>query len=348
MLKRILILLVTLGLATSFAQTLTVLTHDSFNISEEVIAEFSQQTGITVEFLEGGDAGETVNRAILTKENPLADLLYGVDNSLIARALRAGIFEPYKSPQLADIPDDYIFDPEGFVTPVDAGFVNFNFDKAWFAANDLALPSDITQLTEPAYRGLTVVENPATSSPGLAFMLATIDRFGDNWLEYWASLRDNDLLVTDGWSDAYYTAFSKYGGDRPIVLSYTSSPAAEVIFAETPLTEAPTSNLFCDSCVYRQIEAVGILAGSQNREAAMAFIDYMLSLRFQEDIPLNMFVYPVNPAAKLPEAFEKYAQIPTNKQIASLPAEIIDANLTDWLSLWTQVVLQGRDPAALR
>jgi thiamine transport system substrate-binding protein len=331
----------------SLAQTVTVLTHSSFNISEEVIAEFTRETGIRVEFLEGGDAGETVNRAILTRERPLADLLFGVDNSLIARALEAELFEPYLSPALEVVPEAYLFDSEGYVTPIDVGFVNFNYDRAYFEAHDLAPPQDLTDLTREAYRGLTVVSNPATSSPGLAFMLATIARFGEegeySWLRFWRDLRDNDLAVADGWSAAYYTFFSRYGGDRPIVLSYASSPAAEVYFAGEELDEAPTANLFCDKCVYRQIEAVGILRGTQQREAAERLIDFMLSRRFQEDIPLNMWVYPVSREAALPEVFA-FAELPEEAHVAEIPSRDIETHLPRWLSEWTRVVEQGQEP----
>lgn len=328
------------------AQTLTVLTHNSFTVSEEVIAAFTEETGIEVEFVQGGDAGETVNRAILTKSNPLADVLYGVDNNLIARAAAENIFEPYESSRLGAVPSDYLF-ADNLVTPIDVGYVNFNYDKAYFADTNLAVPENISQLTEEPYRGLTVVQNPASSSPGLAFMLATIAKFGAGWLDYWAALRDNDVQITDGWEGAYYTSFTQYGGDRPIVLSYATSPAAEVVFAEE-LDDAPTGNLFCEACVYRQVEAAGILAGTDNVEAAQRFIDFMLSTQFQEDIPLNMYVYPVVDDATLPGVFEQYAQTPTPEQIALLPPEEVEANLSDWLDAWTQVVQQGREPEEVR
>lgn len=339
------------------AQTLTVLTHDSFAISEEVIAAFTEQTGIEVEFLAAGDAGELVNRAVLTKGNPLGDVLYGVDNSFLTRALNEGIFAPYLSPALANVEQRYWLSPEGYVTPVDVGYVNFNLDRGYFETQQLALPTDITDLTTAAYRGLTVVQNPATSSPGLAFMLATIDRFGMpgaataeaegqyGWLEYWADLRDNDVQVTSGWSDAYYTAFSLYGGDRPVVLSYATSPAAEVMFAETPLDDAPSLNLFCEACAYQQIEAAGILAGSKHIEAAKAFIDFMLSPSFQTDIPGNMFVYPVLNGTNVPAEFVKYGKLPVGQEIATLASGEIEGNLSVWLKQWTQVVEQGQSPA---
>lgn len=342
-----LLLLLFFALSLANAQPLTVLTHNSFTLSEEVIATFTEETGIEIEFVQGGDAGETVNRAILTKNNPLADVLYGVDNNLIARAANEDIFEPYESPALSGVPDDYLF-ANNLVTPVDVGFVNFNYDKAYFAENGVNVPETLEQLTEEAYRGLTVVQNPASSSPGLAFMLATIAKFGDGWLDYWAALRDNDVQVTEGWEDAYYTSFSQYGGDRPIVLSYATSPAAEVVFAEEELSDAPTGNLFCETCVYRQVEAVGVLKGTDNLEAAQRFVDFMLSAQVQEDIPLNMYVYPALESAALPEVFEQYAQIPSSEQVATLGPQEVEANLSDWLNAWTQVVQQGRAPEEVR
>ena len=348
--RAILLTLVLTGSAA--AQTLTVLTHSSFAISEAVVEAFTEETGIAVEFLQGGDAGEVVNRAILTRARPLADVLFGVDNSLLARAVREGVFEPYLSPSLDRVPEALRFDPDGFVTPIDVGYVNFNLDRGYFEAAGLEPPSDLVQLVEPAYQGLTVVENPATSSPGLAFMLTTIGRFGEgddyDWLDFWADLRDNDVRVSDGWTEAYYGSFSRYGGDRPVVLSYATSPAAEVLFSETPLEEAPTTNLACAGCAYRQIEAAGILAGTSKRDEAEAFIDFMLSESFQADIPLNMFVYPAVEGVPLPEAFERFAQVPVGEQVIELAPEAVEDGQRRWLEQWTRVVLQGRDPDEVR
>ncbi len=351
-LKKLKLLLTLVFLGSALGQKLTVLTHNSFALSEEVVQRFTDETGVEVEFLPAGDAGETVNRAILTKARPLADVLYGVDNSLLARAASEGIFEPYRSPALENVDPRYRFDPQGYVTPVDVGFVNFNLDKAYFEELGVALPTSLEDLTDPSYRGLTVVTNPATSSPGLAFMLTTVAHFGVTgeytWLEYWADLKNNGVQVLSGWEDAYNTAFSRYGGDRPVVLSYASSPAAEVMFADTPLDDAPTANLFCEACVYQQIEAVGILKGTKNRAAAEQFIDFMLSEAVQADIPANMFVYPVVTGTPLPAEFVSYGQLPSSEDIAEVAADDLEANLTTWLNQWTAVVEQGRAPEDVR
>lgn len=359
-----------LALAIAFAsvasaQTLTVLTHDSFALPTALVEAFEEHTGIDVVFLPAGDAGEVVNRAILTKARPLADVLYGIDDSLLARARAEGIFEPYESPSLARVPQAYRFDADHLVTPVDVGHVTINLDLAWFDERELALPTDLDALATEPYRGLTVVENPASSSPGLAFLLTTIVRYGDpaadvpaagspgrspygDYLDYWAALRAMDVLVTDGWTDAYYTAFSRYGGDRPAIVSYATSPAAEVIFAEAPLDAAPTANLACAQCSYQQIEAVGILRGTEQRAAAQAFVEFLLSREVQEAVPSEMFVYPVVQDAALPDAFQRFAPLPAPEQVASLPSELVRAHQRRWLAEWTAVVVQGRAPDEVR
>ena len=343
------------------AEQVRVLTHDSFALPEDLVAEFTAATGIEVVFLAAGDAGEVVNRAILTKARPVADLLFGIDDSLLERARGEDIFESYTSPELARVPEPLLLGD--LVTPVDVGYVVPNVDTTWFAEEGLALPASLAELADPRYAGLTVVENPASSSPGLAFLLATVARFGDpsagiegtadssayvDWLDFWAALRDNDVLVTDGWTDAYYTAFTRYGGDRPVVVSYLTSPAAEVIFAESPVDEAPTANLACAGCAYRQVEAIGILRNTPNQAAAEKFVDFMLSQQVQEAIPLAMFVHPVVTDAALPPEFVTYATLAEGVVAPTLASSLVQANHDRWLAQWTAVVMQGRRPDAVR
>ncbi len=326
-------------------RVLRVMTHDSFAISEEVIAAFEEERNAQVEILEAGDACVMLNQAILSKHNPLADVLYGVDNTLLSRALDAGIFEPYDSPSLAEIPDHLELDDQHRVLPVDYGNVCLNYDKGWFEEHGLAPPASLEDLVQPDYAGMTVVEDAASSSPGLAFLLATIGHFGETggytYLDYWADLRANDVLVASDWETAYWGHFT-YGsggeGDRPIVVSYASSPPVEVHFAEEPFDESPTAAVVSDGSCFRQIEFVGILKGAQNRDLAEAWVDFMLNVSFQEDIPLNMFMFPANENAALPDVFARFAAIPEH------PAEVdyadIEANREAWVEAWAETVLR--------
>lgn len=322
-------------------QTLTVMTHDSFAATEEVIKAFEDANHAKVTFLKSGDTGEALNKAILSKGAPLADVFYGVDNTFLSRALEADIFEAYDSPALKNIPEEFQLDAGKRALPVDYGDVCINYDKAYFASHNLAVPQSLEELTRPEYKGLLVVENPATSSPGLAFLLATIKHFGDPaYLDYWKALRDNGLVVVDGWETAYYNNFSASSGKgpQPMVVSYGTSPAAEVIFASTPLTDAPTASIIGPDTCFRQIEFVGILKGTRQRALARRFVDFMLSAPFQADVPGQMFVYPVLPGVELPEAFVKYAQIPP--QPATLAPDEIARNREKWIQAWTETVLR--------
>lgn len=322
-------------------RTLTVLTHDSFAISEDVIAQFEQENNVKVNFILSGDTGSALNKVILTKDAPLGDVFYGVDNTFLSRALDEDIYEVYHSPLLADIPDEFKLDEQDRALPVDYGDVCINYDKAYFATNQLAIPQSLDDLLDPQYAGLLVVENPAVSSPGMAFLLATIAQYGeDGYLNYWQQLKDNGLVVVNDWEIAYYSNFSGSSGKgpQPMVVSYATSPAAEVIFATEPLDEAPTASIIGQNTCFRQIEFVGILKGTSSRDLAEKFVDFMLSVPFQEDIPMNMFVLPVNSQAQLPQEFVQYNQVPDAP--ATLPYTEIAASRDTWIAAWQATILQ--------
>jgi thiamine transport system substrate-binding protein len=318
---------------------LTVMTHDSFAVSESVVASFEEGYGVQVQFLEVGDTGTAVNKAALSKDNPLADVFYGVDNTFLSRALEEEIFEPYQSPLLKDIDPVFQLDGEYRALPVDFGDVCLNYQKAYFEENNLAPPDSLEDLIDPAYQGLLTVENPATSSPGLAFLLTTIGYFGeDGYLDYWLALVENEVNIVNDWETAYYAEFSQAGGPYPIVVSYGSSPPFEVLFAEEPLDDAPTAAVTSAGSCFRQIEFVGILKGTKNRDLAEKWVDFMLSLEFQEDIPLNMYVFPVNGNAVLDEIFQKYLDVPEITADVS-PAAIAE-NREKWINDWTETILR--------
>lgn len=322
--------------------TLRVISHDSFAFSEDILIDFEQETGMLVELLRAGDTSTMVNQAILSKNNPLADVMFGIDNTFLSRALDEDIFIPYESPLLENVPGVFIVDEAHRVTPIDYGDVALNYDVAYFEENDIPVPTTLTDLTDATYADLLVVQNPATSSPGLAFLMTTIAEFGTDgdytYLDYWTDLRANDVLVVQDWTTAYYSEFTIAGGSRPIVVSYASSPPAEVLFADPPVDEAITGSVVADGTTFRQIEFAGILTGTENEAAAQAFIDFMLSIPFQEDMPLNMFVFPVNNEAELPDVFVEYAEVAENP--ADLPFAEIEANREDWIQAWTETVIR--------
>jgi thiamine transport system substrate-binding protein len=316
--------------------TVRVVTHDSFNVSDEVIDAFELESGITVELVKGGDAVEVVNQAILTRDNPQGDVLFGIDNNLLSRAYDANLFVPYESPGLETVDARFQLDPEHRVTPIDVADVCLNFDREYFASRSLAVPDSLDDLTLPEYGGTLVVQNPSTSTPGLAFLLATVDAFGDDgWQDYWQGLKRNDVTVVGGWEQAYYDVFSGGSGQgtTPLVVSYASSPPAEVTDLSVPPDQSPTG-VIPASC-YRQIEFAGVLAGTEHEAAAQRVIDFLLSESFQNDMPLNMYVYPVSGAAVLPEAFTKYSVVVEDPLM--LAPDIVGDNRDTWIEQWTAI-----------
>ncbi len=322
-------------------RSLRVMTHDSFALSEDVLKAFEQTHNVTVTVLKSGDAGALVNKAVLAGETPLADVLYGVDNAFLSRALAGDIFDAYTPVALTSVSAEFQLDASHRATPIDYGDVCLNYDKAYFVERGLSLPQSLDDLLKPELKGLLVVENPATSSPGLAFLLATIATYGDaGYLDYWRGLRANDVKVVEDWSTAYYTDFSGSSGKgpRPLVVSYASSPPAEVIFADPRPADAPTASVIGPGTCFRQIEFAGVLKGTPNLDLAQAWIDFMLSPEVQKDLPLQMFVFPVVSGTPLPDDFVRYAQIPAEP--ATLQPDQIASKRETWIEAWTDVVLR--------
>lgn len=320
-------------------RSVTLVAYDSFPTVDtalnEALDEFTATTGIGVEILTAGDTGTMVSKAILTAGTPEGDVIWGVDDANLVRAL--DIFEPYT---VADV--DALdaaarrLAPDDLATPVTIGDVCVNVDLEWFRARDLVPPGDLEDLADPAYSGLLVVQNPATSSPGLAFLLASVAAYGDGWVDYWQRLRDNDVAVTDGWTEAYYERFSwAGGGDRPLVVSYGSSPPAEVIFADPPRTTAPTGVI--EATCYRQVEFAGILRGTDRESDARALLDFLVSERFQTELPLTLFVAPARTGVTLPPEFVEFAVVPA-APLSVDPVEIENRRV-EWIDEWSRIVL---------
>lgn len=320
--------------------TLTLVAYESFptdatNPIAIALAEFTQQTGVAVEILIAGDAGTMLSKAALTSGRPEGDVMWGIDNSFLSRAINADIFDSYTAVGLDSLPLEFTeMVPSGEVTPVDFGDVCVNYDIGALAEAGLEPPKSMAELAQPEYASRLVVENPATSSPGLAFLLATIAEFGqEGWEAYWTMLAANGVLVVDGWSQAYYEEFSRAGGSRPLVVSYGSSPPFEVLYSNEPVSEPPTGVV--ESTCFRQVEFAGVLRGTDSPDAARLLIDFLVSERFQREIALNLFVFPVNPAVHLEQVFLDFATIPGSP--LSIKPDLIDKHRADWIDRWTSI-----------
>jgi thiamine transport system substrate-binding protein len=316
---------------------LTLVSHDSFAeaVTDETFTAFTDETGIEVEVLAAGDAGGMVTQAAITAGNPVADVMFGVDDTFLSRALEENLFTEYTSDLIGSVPDGLKLGPENLVTPISYGDVCLNYDKEWFDTAQLHVPTRLDDLRVNVYAGAMVVEHPATSSPGLAFLLATIDEFGeDGWLDYWADLKAAGVKVAPDWTSAYTGDFTRYGGDRSLVVSYASSPPAEVIFADEPLDEAPTGVI--EAGCYRQVEFAGVLDGTEYPDAAGDLIDFLLSVEFQETIPLTWFVFPANVDANLPQEFIDHTVIPESP--TQLDPAYIAENRETWIQQWSDLM----------
>ncbi len=311
--------------ATDGPVTITLVAYDSFPTKDTALntalATFTAQTDITVNIVTAGDAGTMVTKAELTAGNPEGDVMWGVDNTLLSAATDGKIF--------TDAP-----------TMVDFGDVCVNYDIAWFQQHELTPPVTLDDLIKPEYKDLLVVENPAASSPGLAFLLATIAASGEGgWQTYWESLTANGVEVAESWDSAYYERFSGSAGstgDKPLVVSYGSSPPAEVVFADPPRTDAPTG-VAAGTC-FRQIEYAGVLRGTKHPEAARRLVQFLTTPAFQQELPLTLFVYPANKAVALPAVFQQFAVVPTDPYTLE-PADIA-AHREQWQDEWNEIVLR--------
>ena len=296
----------------------TLLAYDAFTPQEGIFDAFTAATGAKVKVVTGGDSGVLISKAILTAGTPEGDVLWGLDNTLLSRAQKAELLTSYE--------------------PVDTGDICVNYDKQWFASRNIAPPTSLEDLALPAYKNLLVVQDPVASSPGLGFLLGTIAHFGvDKWQNYWKSLKENGVRVSPDWTSAYTIDFSGSSGKGkyPLVVSYGSSPPAEVLYAEKPIDSPPTAVI--ESTCFRQTEYVGVLRGARNPNLAAQLISYLLDVPFQESMPLSLFVFPVNKKAALPDLFTKFAVAPKNP-LTLEPADI-EKNRDAWLNSWRDIIL---------
>ncbi|MFB9907297.1 thiamine ABC transporter substrate-binding protein [Allokutzneria oryzae] len=310
-----------------------LVTHNSFAVPQQVLDEFAKQSGITVEVSRRGDAGEVTNQLVLTKSNPLADAVYGIDSTYASRALAQGLLQPYRSPEAAKGAQRYALPGDDRLSAVDVGDVCLNMDTGFLAQRGIPEPTSLADLTDPRYKDLLVVQNPATSSPGLAFLFATIATFGEQgWADYWTKLKANGVKVASGWEESYNQDFSGSAGKgpRPLVVSYASSPSAEIGQDGKPRTKA-----LLGGC-YRQVEYAGVLSGAKNVEGARKVVDFLLSEKVQSQLAEQMYVYPTREGVALPQSWQQAAPLPA--KALELPADQVDKDRERWLTQWRSVV----------
>lgn len=322
------------------ADQISILTHNSFNISKELAAEFEKRTGHTLEFVAGGDGMALVTQSVLNRDRPRFDLVYGLDNSFLSRVLeRFDIFEATQPKGAESLRPEFKLDPQGRLWPVDFGDVTFNYDLKYLHEHNLPAPKNLQELTEPIWKDRVVVSNPQSSTPGMAFLLLTVAVFGeDDYLDYWRALKDNGLMVAPSWETAYYDHFSATGGSRPVVLSYASSPAAEMIYSSVKPQQPGTAAILAEGQALRQVEFVGLFKKAPHREAALEALDWFLSPEFQEQAPMGMFVYPVKQGVPLPEIFERFA--PPAAEPVVMDTDLVKSKGELWLRQWRALMGQ--------
>ncbi len=315
--------------------TVVLVTHDSFNVPDELVAQFEAESGYDLQIQLSGDAGELTNQLVLTAGRPVADAVFGIDNTFASRAVGEEVLAAYTPQTLPGSAEEHALEDAeaAYLTPVDYGDVCVNIDNVWFANNGIAPPQTLRDLTEPEYEDLFVTPGATTSSPGMSFLLATIGEFGPGeWQGYWEDLMANGAKVTSGWSDAYTVDFTAGGGDgdRPIVLSYASSPP----FTIAEGAWEPTTSALLDTC-FRQVEYAGVLEGAANPEGAQAVLDWLVSAEVQASIPENMYMYPVSDEVALPELWAQWA--PLAEQPIVVPPRQIEAERETWLREWADI-----------
>jgi thiamine transport system substrate-binding protein len=313
------------------SETVVLVTHESFALPDELIARFEEESGYDLVLKASGDAGALTNKLVLSKDNPTGDAAFGVDNTFASRAVDEGVFATYDGERASGAGEYDLAEGADRLVPIDTGNVCINIDTTYFAENGPA-PATLEDLTKPEFEDLVVVSGATTSSPGLAFLLTTVAAFGDNWPAYWEDLLANGARVTEGWSDAYQVEFTQGGGggDRPIVLSYDSSPAFTIDDSGASTTQA-----LLDTC-FRQVEYAGVLAGAANPEGAAELVEFLGTTAVQEALPESMYVFPVDADAKVPADWAEFAIRPVEPWTVD-PAEIA-ANRDAWLTEWSGIV----------
>jgi len=325
---------------------LDILTYDASGLSDELLSDFTATTGYEINLIKTGDVGSILNIMAQTKDAPQADLMLGLDNTFLAQAIQMGLLQSHMSNHGELLDSVKISYSGGLATPFDHGYVCLNYDSAVVDGVNMSVPTSLWNLTEEEWKGKVAIPSPLSSSPGRAFLTATVDYFandvdnGTDYTDWWYEMEGNDLIITSGWSEAYETHYSGgYGpwtdghiGDANIVVSYCHSPGVEAFFGGN-YTNSVALNL--PRASFHQVEYTGIIAGAGDAQAAAAFIDYLLSEEVNANMPTQNSMYSVLKGQDLPETdgYRHHALIP--EQPAEVTPTEIAEGLEDWLVEWS-------------
>ena len=316
-----------------------VYTYDSFaswGPASAIEQAFEAMYPADVRFVAVADSRSMLTRLRQEREagRQGADVFIGIEAADLARTRELDLFlplQPEDVPNLSVVPQSLLLDPSGSLIPYEHGYITFVYDSEQVDTTTLARTFE--ELLDPRYRNQIILEDPRMSSPGLSFLLWTIDRFGDpGYLDYWRQLAPNVLTVTGGWGEAYDLFLA---GEASIVLSFSTDTAYSVIDHGS----ARHKVMLLDNQGYRNVYFMGVVQGTEHFDWATAFLDLVLSPEIQSLIPTTEWMFPANPEALLPVSFYQYAVTPP-QPVMIAPGEVL-AHLDRWLREWALVILGG-------
>lgn len=320
--KKALVLILLIVAGVIMGSNLVVYTYDSLlPLVKIALPIFEEKYGVTVEVRSYGDAGAVLSKVIAEGAKSDVDIVIGIDNILAKRALTEDIFLPYKSENADKISDEsLVFDKSWRLTPYDFGSLAIVYDPEELGTLEM---DGLINLTDKKFKKNLIIQDPRTSSTGLAFLVWTYTAHKDDFDEFWRKLKPSILTVTMGWDDA----FEKFeAGEAPMMVSYATDGAYSYeYYGETKYKAIIPGNVG-----YGQIEGAGIVKWTDEETLAKKFIDFILSPEFQSNIPLNQWMFPVV-EVQLPKSFE-YA-IEPGSLLTIDPDLDVDHLIERWVNL---------------
>lgn len=330
--------------------TLKILTYDIAAFSDDMLTNFTEQTGFAVELVYTDDAGGILEIMLQTQGSPQVDLAVGLDNTYLQTALDFCLLTVNNVDTSNVDPNVMALYDGPKAVPFDQGHVCLNYDESVVDGENLTEPQTLWNLTESQWTDKTVFPSPLTSSPGRAFMVATIDYFENDLdpnttaFDWWKAMADNGATFTSGWTEAYEIHYSGgYGawvdghlGDAAMTVSYCHSPGVEAYYGGNWTS---STSLVLPRATFHQVEYGGLVNGGGNQEAANAFLTFLLSEDINRNMPENNLMQSVLNNATWPEeeGYRYHTDLPTLN--ANITTERIGQEMDDWLMAWTNATV---------